>query len=93
LVPGSLPAAWDRLTATYQQSHAGGFTGYQSFWNAVQQVTVLDVSAAPGDRVDATIDYFFKDGRVVEERTSYGLVAEDGLWKIGSSTVSSSQTK
>jgi hypothetical protein len=93
LVPGNLPAAWDRLTAIYQQSHAGGFTGYQNFWNAVQQVTVFDVSATPGDRVDATIDYFFKDGRVVEEKTSYGLVAEDGLWKIDSSTVSSSQTK
>ena len=59
----------------------------------MQQVTVLDVSATPGDRVDATIDYFFKDGRVVEERTSYRLVAEDGLWKIDSSTVNSSQAK
>jgi eukaryotic-like serine/threonine-protein kinase len=43
--------------------------------------------------VDATIDYYFKDGRVIEEQTRYRLVAEDGLWKIDSSTVSSSQTK
>jgi hypothetical protein len=43
--------------------------------------------------VDATIDYSFKDGRVIEERTTYGLVAQDGLWKIATSTVSSSQTK
>jgi eukaryotic-like serine/threonine-protein kinase len=93
LVPGNLPAAWDRLTANYQQSHAGGFTGYQNFWNTVQRVTIFDVSAKPGGVVDATINYFFNDGRVVEERTSYGLVAEDGLWKIDSSTVSSSQTK
>jgi serine/threonine protein kinase len=93
LVPGNLPAAWNRLTANYQQSHAGGFTGYQNFWSAVQRVTVLDVSAKQGDAVDATIDYFFKDGRVVEEQTSYGLAAEDGLWKIDSSTVHSSQTK
>jgi hypothetical protein len=93
LVPGNLPAAWDRLTANYQQSHAGGFTGYQNFWNTVQRVTIFDVSAKHGGVVDATINYFFNDGRVVEERTSYGLVAEDGLWKIDSSTVSSSQTK
>ena len=93
LVPANLPAAWNRLTANYQQSHAGGFTGYQNFWSPVQRVTVFDVSAKQGGAVDATIDYFFKDGKVVEERTSYGLVAEDGLWKIDSSTVSSSQAK
>ncbi len=93
LVPGNLPAAWNRLTTNYQQNHAGGFTGYQNFWSPVQRVTVVDVSAKQGDAVDATIDYFFKDGKVVEEQTSYGLVTEDGLWKIDSSAVHSSQTK
>lgn len=93
LVPGNLPAAWNRLTANYQHNHAGGFTGYQNFWSPVQRVAVVDVSAAQGDAVDATIDYFFKDGKVIEEQTSYGLVTEDGLWKINSSTVHSSQTK
>jgi hypothetical protein len=92
-VPGDLPAAWNRLTMSYQQSHAGGFTAYQNFWSPVQRVTVFDVSAKEGGAVDATIDYFFKDGKVVEERTSYRLVAEDGLSKIDTSTVSSSQTK
>ena len=93
LVPGNLPAAWNRLTPNYQQSHAGGFSGYQDFWNPIQRVTVSNVSAGQGDAVDATIDYFFQDGRVIEERTSYGLVAQDGLWKIDSSTVQSSQSK
>lgn len=93
LVPGNLPAAWDRLTANYQQSHAGGFTGYQDFWSSVQRVMVVDVSAGQDGAVDATIDYFFKDGKVVEEQTSYMLVAENGLWKIDSSAVRSSQTK
>ncbi len=92
LMPDNLPVAWERLTADYQQNHAGGFTGYQDFWNPVQRVTVSDVSVQPGGAVDATIEYFFKDGRVIEERTSYGLLAEDGLWKIDSSTVRSSQT-
>jgi eukaryotic-like serine/threonine-protein kinase len=93
LVPGNLSAAWNRLTTNYQQNHAGGFTGYQNFWSPVQRVTVVDVSAKQGDAVDATIDYFFKDGKVIEEQTSYGLVPEDGLWKIDSSTVHSSQSK
>ena len=93
LVPGNLPAAWNRLTTNYQQNHAGGFTGYQTFWSPVQRVTVVDVSAKQGDAVDATIDYFFKDGKIIEEQTSYGLVTEDGLWKIDSSTVHNSQTK
>ena len=92
LMPGDLPAGWKRLTANYQQNHAGGFTGYQNFWNAMQRVTVFDVSVKHSGAVDATIDYFFKDGRVLEERTSYGLVAEDGLWKIDSSTVQNSST-
>ena len=93
LMPENLPAAWERLTANYQRNHSGGFTGYQNFWNPVQRVTVFDVSAKQGATVDATIEYFFKDGRVVEEQTSYGLLAEDGLWKIDRSTVRSSQTK
>ncbi|MCA1709306.1 MAG: hypothetical protein LC808_40925, partial [Actinobacteria bacterium] len=93
LMPENLSVAWKRLTANYQQYHSGGFTGYQNFWNAVQRVTVFDVSAKQDGTVDATIEYFFKDGRVIEEQTSYGLLAEDGLWKINSSTVRSSQTK
>ena len=93
LMPENLPAAWKRLTANYQRNHSGGYTGYQNFWNPVQQVKVFDVSAKQDGTVDATVEYFFKDGRVIEEQTSYGLVAEDGLWKIDSSTVRSSQTK
>ena len=93
LMPDNLPAAWGRLTADYQENHAGGFAGYQDFWNLVQRVTVSDVSVQQGDAVDATVEYLFKDGRVIEERTSYGLLAEDGEWKIDSSTVRSSQAK
>jgi hypothetical protein len=93
LIPDDLPTAWQRLTLKYQQNHAGGFAGYQNFWNPIQRVTVSGVTASQGGAVDATIDYFFKDGRVVEEQTSYGLIAEEGQWKIDSSTVRSSQTR
>jgi eukaryotic-like serine/threonine-protein kinase len=93
LMPENLSAGWERLTANYQQSHAGGFADYQNFWNAVHRVTVVDVSPTQDGSVDATIDYIFKDGRVVEERASYRLVTQDGLWKIDSSTVQSSYPK
>jgi serine/threonine protein kinase len=93
LMPENLSAGWKRLTANYQQSHAGGFTGYQNFWNAVQQVTVTDISTNQDGAVDATIHYVFKDGRALDERTSYRLVTEDGLWKIDSSAVQSSYSK
>jgi eukaryotic-like serine/threonine-protein kinase len=93
LMPENLSAGWKRLTTNYQQNHAGGFTGYQNFWNSVQQVTVTGVSTDPEGAVDATIHYVFKDGRALDELTSYRLVAEDGLWKIDSSTVLSSSPK
>ncbi|MDQ4103862.1 MAG: protein kinase, partial [Actinomycetota bacterium] len=93
LMPGNLTAGWDRLTADYQQNHAGGFTGYQNFWEPVQRVTVRDVSAREDGAVDATVEYVFNDGRIIQEQTSYRLTAEDGRWKISSSTVRSSQTR
>jgi hypothetical protein len=43
--------------------------------------------------VDATIDYFYRNGQVVEELTHFGMAFEDGRWKIASTTVSSSRTK
>ncbi|MGH3793805.1 MAG: serine/threonine-protein kinase [Pseudonocardiaceae bacterium] len=93
LMPGNLPEGWTRLTVDYQRNHAGGLTGYQNFWNAIQRVAVSDVSATQPATVNATITYFYKDGRVIEEQTSFGLVAEDGLWKIGSTTVNASHTR
>lgn len=92
LMPGDLQAGWSRLTSNYQTNHAGGFNGYQSFWNAIQRVEISDVSATSPRTVTATLNYFFKDGRVVTEQTRFGLVAEDGRWKIGSSSVISSRT-
>jgi serine/threonine protein kinase len=92
LMPENLSVGWERLTANYQQNHAGGFTGYQNFWNTVQRVTVADVSATQDGTVDATINYVFKDGRALQERTSYHLVTQEGLWKIDSSAVRSSRT-
>jgi eukaryotic-like serine/threonine-protein kinase len=92
LMPRNTDAAWPRMTASYQTNHAGGRQAYQRFWDAISKITVADVRGIPPDGARATLTYYFKDGRVVRERTAYGLVNEDGRLKISSSTVLSSVT-
>ena len=93
LMPADLEAGWPRMTSDYQRNHAGGFEGYQAFWGPIQRVQISNVSATPPDSVTATLTYFYQDGRIIEERTGFGLAAEDGIWKIASSTVFSSQSR
>jgi hypothetical protein len=81
------------MTASYQTNHAGGRQAYEAFWNAIGRVTARNVSATPPSRARATLVYYFKDGRVVTELTSYELVREGGTLKINDSTVVSSSTQ
>jgi hypothetical protein len=81
------------MTADYQTNHAGGPTGYRSFWAQIQRVAISGVTAQPPSTVVVTIDYYYKNGSIIEERTSFGLVSQQGQWKIASSYVISSQTK
>lgn len=92
LVPAHLDQAWGYLTAGYQQNPAGGTTGYHDFWNQIQRVSVSDIVAQPPSSVTAVIDYYYRNGQTVEERTSFGLVRSGGIWKIASSSVLSSKT-
>jgi len=91
-MPGNTDAAWPRMTASYQTNHAGGRQAYQRFWDAVDRISVADVRGMPPGSAQATLTYYFKDGRVVRERTAYGLVNDGGRLKIGSTTVLSSVT-
>jgi eukaryotic-like serine/threonine-protein kinase len=92
LMPRNTDAAWPRMTASYQTNHAGGRQAYQRFWDAINKITVSDVRGVPPSSAQATITYYFKDGRVVRERTGYGLVDDEGRLKINSTTVLSSVT-
>jgi eukaryotic-like serine/threonine-protein kinase len=92
LMPRNTDAAWPRMTASYQTNHAGGRRAYQRFWDAVDRISVADVRGIRPWSAQATLTYYFKDGRVVRERTAYGLVNEGGRLKINSSTVLSSVT-
>jgi hypothetical protein len=92
LVPNDLNDAWTRMTPAYQQNHAGGRSGYQSFWAPINRVRLADVSAQGHNGVIGTISYYYDDGHVDVERTSFGLVLESGIWKIASSSVLSHHT-
>jgi len=92
LMPRNTDAAWPRMTASYQTNHAGGRQAYQRFWDAVDRISLADVKGMPPDSAQATLTYYFKDGRVVRERTAYGLVNDGGRLKINSTTVLSSVT-
>jgi hypothetical protein len=92
LVPNDLNDAWNRMTANYQQNHAGGRSGYESFWRPINRVTLADVVTQGADGVVGTISYYYDDGHVDVERTSFGLVQESGIWKIASSSVLSHHT-
>ena len=92
LMPRNTDAAWPRMTASYQTNHAGGRQAYQRFWDAISKITVADVKGIPPDSAQATLTYYFNDGRIVQERTAYGLVEEAGRLKINSSTVLNSVT-
>lgn len=92
LMPGNLAEAWNWLTPKYRQHPAGGYGGYQTFWGRIRTVRISDVNPAPANHVDATVEYAFKDGRVVRERHHYTLINQGGRWLIDESTVLNSQT-
>jgi serine/threonine protein kinase len=91
LVPGDTDAGWARLTRVYQTTTAVNRQYYDSFWSSVQRVSARDISATAPSTVVATLTYSMRDGRIIRERTSFGLVSDDGVLKINSSRVLSSR--
>lgn len=92
LMPGNLQEGWTRLTPKYQANPAGGFDGYQRFWSQIASVQLSEVAPGDGGRVDATVVYHFRSGKVVRERHRYFLVSVQGRWLIDTSMVLSSVT-
>lgn len=92
MMPDGRDSAWPLMTADYQQNHAGGRGGYEAFWSQISDVSFADVAATGPDSGQATVTYYFGDGRVVEEVTAYRLVDEGGTLKIAATEVLSSRT-
>ena len=84
LLPGNTDQAWARLTESFQNGRAGGRQTYDNYWAGIRRVSVSGASGSPPGTVVATVNYVYKDGRSVSERTTFGLVSEDGILKINS---------
>ncbi|MDQ7877518.1 protein kinase [Microbacterium sp. QXD-8] len=91
MMPDNRDGAWPLMTADYQENHAGGRGGYEEFWAAISDVSIADVTATGPDSGQATLTYYFRDGRVVEEVTAYRLTDEAGVLKIAATEVLSSR--
>jgi serine/threonine protein kinase len=89
LVPTNLDAAWPLMTTDYQTRVAGGRQAYERFWNGFTKVTATEVAGSAPSTSTALITYTTKDGTVIRERTTFGLVNEGGVLKISQSTVTS----
>jgi hypothetical protein len=92
LMPGGTDQGWARLTPAFQTKIARDRQSYESFWNRIDRVVATDISGTPPDRAEATISYYFADGRVAVERTAYQLVQDGGMLKLDSSQVLSSSS-
>ena len=90
VVPDDTDAGWQRLTPHYRANTAHDRSEYDSFWSRIARVDVGAETPHPPDTVVATLVYHFTTGRVVTERTRFGLVRSDGQLKINSSAVLSS---
>lgn len=90
VLPGDLDSAWPLMTADYQENHAGGRGAYEAFWGEISDLDIADVSASAPDQAQATLTYYFRDGRVVQEVTAYRLEDEGGQLKIAATDVLSS---
>ena len=89
LVPSRLDEAWPLMTADYQRRVAGGRQAYENFWNGFSTVTATEVEGSAPSTATALITYTTKDGAVIRERTTFGMVNEGGVLKINSSNVTS----
>ncbi|MDQ1751521.1 MAG: eukaryotic-like serine/threonine-protein kinase [Pseudonocardiales bacterium] len=93
LLPASTDQGWARLTSKYQSGTAQNRQTYQAFWDAIERVMVNGAKGARPSNAEATITYYYKDGKVAVEQTAFGMAQEDGILKIDSSTVLNSQTR
>jgi serine/threonine protein kinase len=91
LMPANTDEGWARLTPRFQTGIAQDRGYYESFWGGVDRVLVIDVSGDPPNHAEATISYYFADGRVSVERTTYQLIQDGGTLKIDNSEVLSSR--
>lgn len=82
IVPGDLSAGWNLLTPHFQRSRAKNWATYQSYWNSVDHVDVTSVQGQPPHTATANLVYYYKNGQVVPQTTTFELQRRDGVLKI-----------
>ena len=82
IVPGDLHAGWNLLTPHFQKSRAKNWATYQQFWNSVDHVDVTSVQGQPPHTATANLVYYYKNGQVVAQTTTFRLQRQDGVLKI-----------
>jgi eukaryotic-like serine/threonine-protein kinase len=87
VVPGNLSAGWDRLTPHFQHTKAHNRQTYDSYWNTISRVDVLNASGQPPYRAVATLVYHLKNGHTSTERTLFVFKRSDGILKIDATQV------
>ncbi len=86
-MPGGTDQGWDQLSRRYQRDIARNQPSYEGFWSTIDALEVDNVRAATPGRVEATLTYYLKNGRVSVERTVFSVVREDGRLKFDDSDV------
>jgi serine/threonine protein kinase len=82
LLPGTVSAAWQRMTPNAQQM-GGGEQSYQSFWGEVASVAVTSATAQ-GASVATGLTFSMKDGRTSSENYVVTLTGQSGQLMIDS---------
>lgn len=82
IVPGDLTSGWNLLTRHFQESRAKNWATYEGFWNSVDHVNVTSVEGQPPHTATASLVYYYKNGQVVSQTTTFKLQQQDGVLKI-----------
>jgi eukaryotic-like serine/threonine-protein kinase len=82
LMPGNRDQAWNRLTPKFQNSPAGGKSGYDRFWSKISSISATDIAQTGENVVEVTLLYTYNDGSRIRERHRYVLVNQNGTWLI-----------
>jgi hypothetical protein len=81
-MPGNRDQAWNRLTPKFQNSPAGGESGYDSFWSKISSIAASEAAQTGENVVEVTLLYVYNNGTRIRERHRYVLVNQNGTWLI-----------
>lgn len=82
VVPGDLQTGWTLLTRHFQVTKAQNWPTYRDYWNSVDHVAVTNVQGTPPHAASADLVYYYDDGRVVPQHTTFHLIRQGGALKI-----------